>query len=515
MARENQSFRGTKGRLSAERSGPKVRSELYRLLSRSSREILLFFDAQGRILEANAGAVAAYGYDRDSLLSLSIRDLEPSAAVAGAAPATRWTSTHEAIHRRRDGTTFTAEVSCDGEVLDDKSVVAAVVRPAGDEERSPMRALATEQRYRIVADNTYDWEYWSSPDGRVLYSSPSCQRITGYSPEEIEADPSLLDRMVLPEDRPSFEAHRAEMLSNPEAGVHSEIEFRITPPGGPLRWIGHVCGPVRGDTGEFLGVRGSNRDITERKQVEAEREALAKLLEQKNAELEKFTYTVSHDLKSPLITIKGFLGLVEQDLAKGDAAQLKSDMARIGSAADRMKQLLDDLLQLSRIGRISNPPEEVALSALAREALDLLAGPIAGRGVSVAISPDLPTIVVDRPRFLQVLENLVDNAVAFMGEQPEPRIEIGSQRTEGELVCFVADNGVGIDPRYHSKVFGLFEKLDQKSKGTGVGLAIVKRIVEIHGGRVWVESEGLGKGSRFCFTVPPKDRPGTAREGTT
>jgi chemotaxis family two-component system sensor kinase Cph1 len=515
VARANQSFRRAKGRLSAEQSRPKARSELYRLLSRSFREILLFLDAQGRILEANAGAVAAYGYDRDSLLSLSIRDLEPSAAAADAAPATRWTSTHEAIHRRRDGTTFTAEVSCDGDVLDGKSVVAAVVRPAGGEERSPMRALDTEQRYRIVADNTYDWEYWASPDGRVLYSSPSCERITGYSPEEIESDPSLLDRMVLPEDRPAFEAHRAEMLSNPTAGVHCEIEFRIAQPGGPLRWIGHVCGPVRGETGEFLGVRGSNRDITERKQVEAEREALAKQLEQKNAELEKFTYTVSHDLKSPLITIKGFLGLVEQDLAKGDAVQLKSDMARIGSAADKMKQLLDDLLQLSRIGRISNPPEEVSLSALAREALDLLAGPIAERGVSVAISPDLPNVLVERPRFLQVLENLIDNAVAFMGDQPEPRIEIGSQRREGELVCFIADNGVGIDPRYHAKVFGLFEKLDQKSKGTGVGLAIVKRIVEIHGGRIWVESEGLGKGSRFCFTVPAKDRPGTAREGTT
>ncbi len=470
----------------------------------------MFLDPQGRILEANAGAVAAYGYGRESLLGLSIRDLETGISSGEEALAARWTSTHQAIHRRRDGSTFSAEVACDRDDLDGRPIVAAIVRPAPGQRGWTADAVGPEQRYRLIADNTYDWEYWLDPEGRILYSSPSCKRISGYAAEALEADSSLLARMVIPEDRSQFEAHRVDALMSSATAPHGEMEYRIAQPDGSQRWIGHVCGPVRDEAGRFLGVRGSNRDITERKQMEAEREALAKQLEQKNAELEKFTYTVSHDLKSPLITIKGFLGLVEQDLAKGDAAQLKSDMARIGNAADKMKHLLDDLLELSRIGRIANPPEEVSLVALAGEALDLLAGPISQRNVRVAIDPDLPSAVGDRPRLLQVLENLIDNAVSFMGDQTNPRIEVGGWRSGDEVTCFVADNGVGVDPRYHAKVFGLFEKLDQTSKGTGVGLAIVKRIIENHGGRIWVESEGQGKGARFCFTLPARGLPRAA-----
>ena len=109
---------------------------------------------------------------------------------------------------------------------------------------------------------------------------------------------------------------------------------------------------------------------------------------------------------------------------------------------------------------------------------------------------------VDRARFVAVLQNLLDNAAKFIGSQPEPRIEVGVRGSESERVFFVRDNGIGIDPRHHQKVFGLFDKLDPRSEGTGVGLAIVQRILEVHGGRIWLESEGAGKGSSFCFTLP-------------
>jgi PAS domain S-box-containing protein len=246
------------------------------------------------------------------------------------------------------------------------------------------------------------------------------------------------------------------------------------------------------------------RMVTELKQAETEREALIAELEAKNAELERFTYTVSHDLKNPLITIRGFLGYLERDAAAGNMEKWQADMARITGAAEKMHLLLDELLELSRIGRLMNPPVDVPLSELAHEAASLVAGRIAGRGVTVDIAPDLPTVYGDRIRLRELFENLIDNAVKFMGDQPHPRVEVGARREGEATVCFVRDNGTGIDPRFHEKVFGLFERLDQKVEGTGVGLAIVRRIVEVHGGRIWVESAGAGRGSTFCFTLPPR-----------
>jgi signal transduction histidine kinase len=124
----------------------------------------------------------------------------------------------------------------------------------------------------------------------------------------------------------------------------------------------------------------------------------------------------------------------------------------------------------------------------------------------VDIAPDLPTVYGDRARLVEVVQNLVDNACKFMGDQPAPRIEIGTSGTdtEGNPIFFVRDNGIGIEPQYHERVFGLFNKLDAQSEGTGVGLALVKRIIEVHGGRIWIESEGAGRGATMCFTLPSR-----------
>ena len=237
-----------------------------------------------------------------------------------------------------------------------------------------------------------------------------------------------------------------------------------------------------------------------------ERKQLIKELEAKNAELERFTYTVSHDLKSPLVTIRGFLGFLERDAISGDMTRLKTDMTRIVVATDKMQRLLTELLELSRIGRMMNPPQAVPFETIVREALELVHGRLAARGVQVEVAGDLPVVYGDRVRLVEVMQNLIDNACKFMGDQADPRISIGVRGSDrdGKPIVFVRDNGIGIDPQYHAKVFGLFDKLDPKSDGTGIGLALVKRIIEVHGGKIWLESES-GHGATFCFTLPRPD----------
>ncbi len=239
--------------------------------------------------------------------------------------------------------------------------------------------------------------------------------------------------------------------------------------------------------------------------LQAELSARKKLileLENKNAELERFTYTVSHDLKSPLFTIRGFLGYLEQDALSGNRERLRGDVQRITDATDKMQRLLNELLELSRVGRIKNDSRNIPFEELAREAVELVQGRIMERGIAVHIDANLPTVYGDRPRLVEVLQNLIDNAAKFMGDQQEPRIEIGQKGAEdGKPIFYVRDNGMGIAPEHFDRVFGLFNKLDPKTDGTGIGLALVKRIIEVHGGRIWVQSEA-GKGSSFYFTLP-------------
>lgn len=231
------------------------------------------------------------------------------------------------------------------------------------------------------------------------------------------------------------------------------------------------------------------------------RKTLIEELEHKNTELERFNYTVSHDLKTPLVTIRGFLGYLEEDMVNGNIERFKKDVKRIENAVDKMNSLLKDLLELSRVGRMMNPPELVSFEHLIHEAVEIVRGRLTERNIAVHIQPDLPVVHVDKPHLILVLQNLIDNAAKYMGDQKSPRIEIGmKEREHGQKVFFVRDNGMGINSEYYEQIFGLFNKLDVGSEGTGVGLALVKRIIEVNNGRIWVESEP-GAGSTFYFTL--------------
>jgi len=244
------------------------------------------------------------------------------------------------------------------------------------------------------------------------------------------------------------------------------------------------------------------------KQARELREVLIAELEAKNTELERFIYTISHDLKTPLISIKGFVHLLEEDAAEGDAKLMDGYLKRIDESADRMWQLLNGLLELSRSGHSLGHMEVVSMSDLAHEVVNSAAGEIARNKVRVEISPDMPPVYGDPARLREVLQNLLTNATKFMGDQRRPHVIIGAREDSGQIVYYVRDNGMGIVPSYHTKAFGLFEKLHPKIEGTGVGLAIVKQIIVLHGGRIWVESSGLGKGCTFCFTLPHGSKKG-------
>jgi signal transduction histidine kinase len=170
-----------------------------------------------------------------------------------------------------------------------------------------------------------------------------------------------------------------------------------------------------------------------------------------------------------------------------------------------MQRLLNELLELSRIGRMKNESKLIPFEELVREVVELLQGRIMENGIEIRYAANESAVFGDKVRLLQVLQNLVDNSAKFMGDQSEPYIEIGQNGEEdGKPIFHVKDNGIGIAPEYYERVFGLFNKLDAKTEGTGVGLALVKRIIEVHGGRIWVESE-VGKGSSFFFTLPRGD----------
>lgn len=370
-----------------------------------------------------------------------------------------------------------------------------------DRKRAEAALRTTEERYRLAQrlSGVGTWE-WNVATDHVFWSD-EVLAIWGLQSNDFGGTYDEVARRIHPDDLGRWQANVRACL---EQGTEHNIDYRIVRPDGTVRWIAAYGDADRDEDGKVLRMIGVIMDVTERKLAQREREELIAKLEAQNAELERFTYTVSHDLKSPLITIKGYIGMLSEDLHALSAEAVKSDLARISKAADKMSVLLEDLLELSRIGRLANPPEDVPFQDLADDALELLSGQIQGKRIQVDIHRNLPVLHGDRTRLLEVLQNLVDNAVKYMGRQLHPRIEIGACRNHEETVCYVRDNGIGIEPRFHDKVFDLFDQLDPKVDGSGIGLALTKRIIEVHGGRIWVESEGDGRGSTFCFTIPAK-----------
>jgi PAS domain S-box-containing protein len=353
----------------------------------------------------------------------------------------------------------------------------------------------SEERFRLLYENSMDAILLTIPDGSILAANHAACKMFGRTEEEIiqggrnsiidVSDPPLVPALV-------------EMMR--DGRFAGELTF-LRKDG--MKFAGEISTSLFTDRHGKTRTSMIIRDISGRKLAENQREALIRELEQKNAELARFTYTVSHELRTPLITIQGFAGLIEEDVSRReDSFELTGHVQRISKAVDTLEELLSDLLKLSRAGRCIDERNPISFGSIAREAVDLFSHSLTEHTIRVEIAPDQPDVNVDPVRIREVLTNLIENAVKFRGNQPAPVIRIGFDRKDMDPVFFVQDNGIGIESRYLERIFNIFEKLDGSTQGAGVGLAIVKRIIEVHGGRIWAESEGIGKGTTFFFTLP-------------
>ena len=409
---------------------------------------------------------------------------------------------HEAVSRQSEWTFECRILRADGEVRwirvtggHEKDQSGKPARVIGVVQDITERKLAqnllkeSEAKLRAILESTADGLLAVDNEGNVLHSSRSFAELwrVPSSLLEIGSDKELLAFATSQLIDPEGFSSKVRELYNSDNRSTDTLAFKDG------RVFERYSLPMLMD-GTRIGRVWAFRDITERRRAEKD-------LENKNAELERFTYTVSHDLKSPLVTIKTFLGYLEDDLRKEKRDAVAKDFAFIHSAADKMAILLSELLMLARVGHSRNPSVEVPLQEVVEEALNLVAGQIAERGVQVELTNEPVVLYGDRQRLVEVFQNLIDNAVKFLGDQTGPRIEIGVEMEGNEIAIFVRDNGKGIDPRHLSKLFGLFEKLDPHSPGSGMGLAMVKRIVEAHGGNIQAQSKGIGNGSTFRFTL--------------
>jgi PAS domain S-box-containing protein len=473
----------------------------------------------------------------------------------------------------------------------------------------------SEEKFRTVADFTSGWEYWMGPDQRLVYISPSCEKITGYNQAEFTARPVLIEEIVHPQDRELVHRHE----SREDRGITTEsIDFRIVHRDGSLRWIGHQCQQVFSEDGRLLGRRVSNRDITDRKNREEllarqaalldlandvifvkdlddrivswnaggeakygwkEEEVIGKkayellqtrfpvpwrqILEQifatgrwegelvnttrngetltmnsrlslqrdhegrpvvilesqsditplqeyavnlsrSNKELEQFAYVASHDLREPLRMVTSFSQLLQQKYQGRLDADADEFIGYIVDGAARMDALIQDLLEYSRVSSRAKPFGPTDMGVVMDHVRQNVAVLIRENGAEVTSGP-LPVIIADQSQMVQVMQNLVANAIIYRTDEP-PRIRVEAREKGQEWIFSVHDNGIGIDPAYFDKIFELFQRLHSREQypGTGIGLAICRRIVERHGGRIWVESE-QGKGSTFFFSIPLRE----------
>ena len=357
--------------------------------------------------------------------------------------------------------------------------------------------LESEEKYRELSETIADMIFTINLKGEFTYLNPECENITGFSADEFIG--RSFTELVMPE---CLEI----TVENFKKGISGEIipnyEIELRHKDGKSIPVELNVRAMHDSKDNVIGRIGVARDISQRKKMELVMFHIMKQLEEKNKELEDYTYTVSHDLKAPLVTIQGFSELLGTQYADQLDDKAKHYLDRINQGSDNLARLVSDLLELSRAGRKTKDFELHDFNEILGMSLDGLEAKIVDNNVKIEKPDDFPEIYCDDMRLSQVISNLIGNSINYMGDGKSSTIQIGWAENDGMYEFWVQDNGVGIRDEDKDRIFNIFERAAESSaEGTGIGLSIVKKIIHVHGGDIWVESE-FGYGSKFTFTIP-------------
>jgi PAS domain S-box-containing protein len=354
----------------------------------------------------------------------------------------------------------------------------------------------SEEKYRDLVEDLPDVVFAVDQNGALTYLSPAVEPMTGYSVSE------LMGRTFADFLHPEDLAHAFDTFQSTLSGQTMVDELRFFTKSGEMRWLRNSNKPVfAGD--RVVGVRGLFSDVTQHKQAEARLKETMADLERSNAELERFAYVASHDLQEPLRMVSSYTQLLEKRYKDKLDADAHDFISFAVEGAKRMQNLINDLLTYSRVGTRGKPFEPTDCEAVFDAAIANLSVAINENKAKVSHDP-LPVVMSDEGQLVQLFQNLIGNAIKFHGKRP-PRVHVSAKPDGDKWVFSIKDNGIGIDPQYFERIFIIFQRLHGEGyPGTGTGLAIAKRIVERHGGRIWIES-APDKGSTFYFTIPAKD----------
>ncbi len=514
LKRVEDDLRTTNARLQVElaeraraEAGLREREERYRRLFNTSPDALFLIGADGRFEDANQVALDRYGYSLDDLRMMTPADLAATPELQGRADNRVKTALHkpsrfEWRHRRRDGYDFPVEISTQPFTLDGQPYTFAQVHDITERKQAEDALREAKKFAEDLIATMQDGCSVLDLHGVHIDVNPAFCGMTGFTREElIGAGPPhpYWPPECLAEITQAFRRTLCDETHNFELTFMRKNGERF-----PIL-VSSAC--IRDAQGQIVNYFATIKDITERKRAEEILVQSARELTRSNAELEGFAYAASHDLQEPLRMVASFVGLLKERYQGQLDADADEFIAFAVDGAKRMQRLIDDLLEYSRVATRGQPPAPTDAAAALDEALWNLGLAIEEAGATVTHDP-LPTVRADPTQLMQLLQNLIGNALKFGSSEP-PRVHVSARETfevsETSKVWefSVRDNGIGIDPQYHDRIFGVFQRLHTRTEypGTGIGLAICKKIVERHGGRMWVASQE-GQGSTFYFTLP-------------
>jgi PAS domain S-box-containing protein len=485
----------------------------YRGLLEAAPDAMVVVNEAGEIVLVNVQAEKQFGYRRDELVGQKVMNIIPEGfAERLIADATR--STAEALAqqigmgielsgRRKDGTEFPIEIMLSPLESTEGILVTAAIRDITMRKDAEKHLGQMEGRYRGLLEAAPDAMVVVNEAGEIVLVNVQAERQFGYRRDELVGQKVM---NIIPEgfaERLIADSTRsvADALAQ-QIGMGIELSGRRKD--GTEFPIEIMLSPLEGTEG--ILVTAAIRNISDRKKSEQELAAANRVLEESNLELKQFAYIASHDLQTPLRSITGFVQLLQQEYEGKLDEQAQDWILRTVRAVARMQTLIRDLLSYSRVDARSRPFTQIPFLDIVNDALILLESSIHDSGGQVACSK-LPIVMGDRSQLVQLMQNLIGNGLAYRGDKP-PHIHISAKRSEKDWIFSVRDNGIGIDPKHYEQIFEIFKRLhNQKDQpGTGIGLAVCRRVVNRHGGKIWVESEP-GHGSTFHFTIPEGTEP--------